>query len=155
MPMEFYSRRGDCCGRQPREGEAIHPDLASDPDAHSIWKHVGWRVEAMRQLIAEDCPKDLRNTIYFAEGQKSWGDGGGAFVAYIRDKQRVGRLTRDHGYEEVGWPVVRRCLNGKIGFLEGTHRMATMRALGRPVAAILIERPDYKNNRLAEAKALQ
>jgi hypothetical protein len=155
MPTETYDKRGDCCRRRPLEGEAIHADLASDPDADHLWQQqIGFRVEAMRELAFIDCPEDLTQTLYYRVERQHW-TGEGAFLSYLRDKQRVGRLVRDTGYEETGWPVVRRTVNGRLSLVDGTHRLATMRALGRPVAAILIERPDYKNNRLAEAKALQ
>lgn len=154
MPVETYDKRGDCCHRFPRADEVIHPDLATDPLAEPVWKHVGFRVEAMLELIAEDCPADLTKTIYYRCEKPLW-KVDGAFLEHLRYKQHVGRLTRDTGYDVLGWPVVRRLLSGQIGFQEGTHRLATLRALGRPAAAILIERPDYKNNRFADAIALQ
>lgn len=154
MPTETYDKRGDCCFRQPQDGEEIHPNLTSDPTADLVWKQIGWRVEAMRELVANDCPDDVAQSMYYQRETPFW-NSPGALLAFVCDKQRVGRLTRDTGYYDVGWPVVRRNVNGKIVLVDGMHRLATMRALGRPVAAILIERPDYKNNRLAEAKALQ
>lgn len=154
MPTETYDKRGDCCFRQPQDGEEIHPNLANDPTADLVWKQIGWRVEAMRELVSEDCPNDLTQTLYYRQSKPTWSTDG-AFLYFLRSKQRVGRLTRDTGYYDVGWPVVRRNVNGKIVLVDGMHRLATMRALGRPVTAILIERPDFKNNRLADAKALQ
>ena len=139
MPIQIYDRRGDCCYRQPKPGEKIHPDLTHEPLAALVWRVISYRVEAMGELVSEDCPADLTQTLYYRNNRASW-PGEGVFLEYLRYKQRVGLLTKEHGYEVVGWPVVRRTLKGEIGFLEGMHRMATMRALGRPVQAILIER---------------
>lgn len=143
MPVTSYDKRGDCCGRQPKEGEIIHPDLSTDETAWPLWRHVGFRVEAMAQLLSPNCPADLRDSLYFAEAKRGWNNDG-ALVNYIRGKAHVARLTRDHGYECVGWPVVRRCVNGLITISDGTHRLATMRALGRPAAGILVERTELQ-----------
>jgi hypothetical protein len=129
----------DCRNRQPEEGEEIHTDLRDDPMAEKVWAQVDDKlVEAMAELVSRDCPKNLRETKYFnlllaVHSSPSY------IEAKTRVKQRMALEVMRTGYELTGWPVVYRNEDGSLKLMNGTHRLALYKALGKPVRAIVQE----------------
>lgn len=125
-----------CCGRVPQEGEFIHPDLTTDPAAEMLWTIIGWRVEAMAELISPDCPVSPRETIYFQRMATQCGSLDRCEKTVLQKKQMAAEVLLT-GFERTGWPV---CRQGSkyIWPVDGMHRMALQRARGVPVRAIMI-----------------
>lgn len=125
-----------CLGRTPQPDEFIHPDIASEPAAKQLWERIGWRVEAMAELISPDCPEDLRRTIYF-QNAKLMCVNLERIEQDIRNKQAMAKEVLRTGFERTGWPVC-RWSGDRIMLMSGTHRLALQKARGVPVRAILL-----------------
>lgn len=129
-----------CCGRQPRNGDVIHPDLRWDARARRMWDEFGWRIAAMEELVSPCCPENLRETLFFQTQAPRHRNHDLLLGRIIRKRSMALEVLRT-GYELTGWPVVRQ-MGEELRVVDGTYRLSLRKALGQPARAIIESQND-------------
>ncbi len=109
-------------------------DLATDPRAFGCWYRIWYIYDAMRELLADNCPQDMLDTKYakYLDFIDPCHDD-----IYIAERVRQRRELALSIQKEGLWPdsriYVQESRRGSVRIADGTHRACILRALGRPV----------------------
>ncbi len=109
-------------------------DLATDPKAFGCWFKIWYLVDGMKELLSDDCPDDLAQTMY----ARYW-----SFIdpccdvevirGVVRGRQELARSICDEGFRPKSKIHVRESRTGGVQIVDGTHRASILKALGRSI----------------------
>lgn len=138
MPREVVSKFGTCCRRFPLSGEEVI-NLADQEGLDWFWDgHIKPMIPRVLELLEAE---DLEKTAYF-RWKVEQGYSPSVALGKSIEQQAMLKSVDEHGYAMTGWPVFRKNFEGKLTFVDGTHRIALQKGLGRNVWAILLEKND-------------
>lgn len=133
MPRETVSKIGSCCGRQPRPGEETVDVLEEATLNAFVAQHLADRITEIAELLNA---RELTQTAYYRRMIEQYTPS--RALGFTEYRQKMAQEVRDHGFEKTGYPTFRRHFSGALTFVDGTFRLATMLALGRPAVAIVL-----------------
>lgn len=121
-------------------------DLRTDSRAAELWRRTSPRVEAMAELLEDEVP-NLPDTQYAAlwrhqmQGSRNCKGCNDRWIERVTARKlALARSIRDDGFREgTGPSILVRDRDGRLEFLDGTHRACCLLVLGERVTAQLQE----------------